>query len=172
MKISEFSESIGKIAESFDDNIFLEDTKTDRLINIGLSESKYTDISEAVYSGNIGVMEVMRFFMQVKKTNITLGDYVKQLSSSENRDDVRLGWAIIQQYLGVQLKGKEFGEKDPNVTEMATSGATSSANVSTIASNSKKKTAKRKSDGTIKNAIDQEQDLFNGNTIKRKKNEI
>lgn len=148
------------------------------LYNMGLTESYLMDeeiefmLDEAVYSGNIGAMEVMRFFMQVKKSNITLEDYVKQLSQSDNPDDIKLGWAIIQQFLGVQLKGKEFGEKtdESYVKENSSSGSTSASSIASVTSQSKNKKRKKthNSDGTIKNAVEEPFDLFYGTPIKRK----
>lgn len=90
------------------------------LYNLGLSatpidksatktKSTYSQVKEAVYDGNIGVMEVMRFFMQASKENISLKDYVKRLTESDDLENNKLAWRIIQQYLNVTLKGPGFG---------------------------------------------------------------
>ncbi|MFW6046488.1 MAG: hypothetical protein ACOCP4_01710 [Candidatus Woesearchaeota archaeon] len=74
-----------------------------QLETLGLTKYKQL-FNEAVYDGNIGAMEVFRFFNEAKKKGIMLHEYVSTLSKSENQEDVRLGWRIIQQFLGVQLK--------------------------------------------------------------------
>lgn len=69
----------------------------------------YEQVNEAVYDGNVGAMEVMRFFMQAGKENISLKDYVKRLSDSDDIEDNKLAWRIIQNYLSVKLQGSGFG---------------------------------------------------------------
>ena len=89
-----------------------------KLYNMGLVES--TDLSdhivhtvdEAAYSGNIGAMEVMQFFMRSRKEGTTLYDYVKKLSDSSDAAANKLAWAIIQDYMGVKLVGDQFGGND------------------------------------------------------------
>lgn len=74
-----------------------------------VQSSYLLDIKEASYEGNIGAMEVMKFFMLAKSRDVRLDDFVKKLTESDSSEDNKLAWRIIQNFLGVQLKGKGFG---------------------------------------------------------------
>ena len=78
---------------------------TNVLFNLGLSESRVRQL-EASYEGNIGIMELMKFFQIAPKELVA---QVKQLISQKKDKEV---WKIVQQYTGTKLKGKEF-ETDP-----------------------------------------------------------
>lgn len=65
----------------------------------------------ASYVGNIGIMELVQFFNKAKAA----GDYdkvdqVKQLADKHTKEADLKAWKIIQDYMGVKLKGKQFGE--------------------------------------------------------------
>ena len=74
---------------------------TNVLFNLGLSESRVRQL-EASYEGNIGIMELMKFFQIAPKELVA---QVKQLISQKKDKEV---WKIVQQYTGTKLKGKEF----------------------------------------------------------------
>jgi hypothetical protein len=67
----------------------------------------YSLISEAVYKGNIGAIEVMKFFSQTKQKDPELLTKVKELIDGPKKDQAR-AWEIIQNYLNVKLKGNQF----------------------------------------------------------------
>lgn len=68
-------------------------------------EPKKTD--EASYPGNIGIMELIKFFNKAKDTDPELVKRVKELIADHEDKAV---WDIIQKYTGVKLKGREFNE--------------------------------------------------------------
>jgi putative chitinase len=74
---------------------------TNVLFNLGLSESRIRQL-EASYEGNIGIMELMKFFSTAPSDLVT---QVKQLIKQKKDKEV---WKIVQQYTGTKLKGKEF----------------------------------------------------------------
>ena len=61
-------------------------------------------VNEASYEGNIGIMELMKFFQTAP---IELVAQVKELISQKRDKEV---WKIVQTYTGTKLKGKEFTE--------------------------------------------------------------
>jgi len=61
-------------------------------------------IDEASYEGNIGAMEVAKFFRQATD------DEKKALKELINKKKLGLAWHLIQKVTGVKLKGKEFQE--------------------------------------------------------------
>lgn len=63
-------------------------------------------IIEASYPGNIGAMEVAKFFM---KATPEQKEILKKLIA--NKDSKR-AWAMIQGVTGVKLQGKEFAMED------------------------------------------------------------
>jgi hypothetical protein len=83
---------------------------TNVLFNLGLSESRVRQL-EASYEGNIGIMELMKFFQTAPKELVV---QVKQLINQKKDKEV---WKIVQQYTGTKLKGKEFEtDEDTNST--------------------------------------------------------
>jgi len=61
-------------------------------------------IDEASYEGNIGAMEVAKFFRQATD------EEKKILKELINKKKLGLAWHLIQKVTGVKLKGKEFQE--------------------------------------------------------------
>jgi pterin-4a-carbinolamine dehydratase len=78
---------------------------TNVLFNLGLSESRIRQL-EASYEGNIGIMELMKFFSTAPSELVA---QVKQLIKQKKDKEV---WKIVQQYTGTKLKGKEFGVEE------------------------------------------------------------
>lgn len=61
----------------------------------------------AAYKGNIGIMELMKFFADAGKNDPELVAYVKKLINDKKDAEV---WRIVQDYTGTELVGKEFHE--------------------------------------------------------------
>lgn len=64
-------------------------------------------ILEASYKGNLGFIELYDFLNRTKKENPELHKKVQALIARGNASQEV--WKIIQDFLGVQLVGKEFG---------------------------------------------------------------
>ena len=60
---------------------------------------------EASYEGNIGIMELFKFFSKAEKEDPKLVAKVKDMIKQRRDKEV---WRIIQDYTGTQLTGKEF----------------------------------------------------------------
>jgi pterin-4a-carbinolamine dehydratase len=75
---------------------------TNVLFNLRLGESRVKQL-EASYEGNIGIMELMKFFSTAPSELVA---QVKQLIKQKKDKEV---WKIVQQYTNTKLKGKEFG---------------------------------------------------------------
>jgi hypothetical protein len=74
---------------------------TNVLFNLGLTESRIQQL-EASYEGNVGIMELIKFFNTAPK------DLVSQVKELIKQHDDKEVWKIVQQYTNVKLKGKEF----------------------------------------------------------------
>jgi hypothetical protein len=61
--------------------------------------------TEASYEGNIGIMELFKFFSKAEKEDPKLVARVKEMIKQRRDREV---WRIIQDYTGTQLTGKEF----------------------------------------------------------------
>jgi hypothetical protein len=61
--------------------------------------------TEASYEGNIGIMELFKFFGKAEKEDPKLVARVKEMIKQRRDREV---WRIIQDYTGTQLTGKEF----------------------------------------------------------------
>jgi hypothetical protein len=61
--------------------------------------------NEAAYKGNIGIMELFKFFANAGKTDPELVAKVKDLIR-QGQD--KMVWKIVQDYTGTKLAGKEF----------------------------------------------------------------
>ena len=74
---------------------------------------KDNGVTEAAYTGNIGIMELAKFFDIATLEEKTL---FKQLM---NIDEKNKAWKLIQKVTGVKLQGKEFAEQRarPSVVE-------------------------------------------------------
>jgi predicted chitinase len=59
-------------------------------------------VGEASYTGNIGAMEVAKFFQ------VANDEQKKVLKDLIQKEKTKLAWHLIQQVTGVKLKGKEF----------------------------------------------------------------
>jgi hypothetical protein len=62
-------------------------------------------VREASYEGNIGIMELFKFFSKAEKEDPKLVARVKEMIKQRRDKEV---WRIIQDYTGTQLTGKEF----------------------------------------------------------------
>lgn len=62
---------------------------------------------EAAYPGNIGIMELIKFFNKAKDNDPELVRKVKGLIADNKNKEA---WHIIQKYTGVKLQGVEFNE--------------------------------------------------------------
>ena len=71
---------------------------------IAVSPSK-RKTTEASYEGNIGIMELFKFFSKAEKEDPKLVARVKEMIKQRRDREV---WRIIQDYTGTQLTGKEF----------------------------------------------------------------
>jgi hypothetical protein len=78
---------------------------TNVLYNLGLTESRIQQL-EASYEGNIGIMELMKFFQTAPK------DLVAQVKELINQKRDKEVWRIVQKYTGTKLKGKEFESEE------------------------------------------------------------
>lgn len=77
------------------------------VINSYVEHKLNEDLKEASYKGNVGIMELFKFFNEAKKNNdIELINHVKELINNGENLEV---WKIIQDYVGTKLIGKEFG---------------------------------------------------------------
>jgi len=65
---------------------------------------KLDQITEASYKGNIGVMELMKFFQTAPEDVVTK---VKDLISKGEDKEV---WQIVQTHTGTKLQGDQFNE--------------------------------------------------------------
>jgi hypothetical protein len=59
-------------------------------------------VGEASYAGNIGAMEVAKFYQ------VATDEQKRALKDLINREKRDLAWALIQKVTGVKLQGKEF----------------------------------------------------------------
>lgn len=64
-------------------------------------------IREASYKGNLGFIELYQFLERAKKENPELYKKVQALIARGNASQEV--WRIVQDFLGVKLVGKEFG---------------------------------------------------------------
>jgi hypothetical protein len=68
-------------------------------------DEKQEGVEEASYEGNIGIMELFKFFSKAEKEDPKLVARVKEMIKQRRDREV---WRIIQDYTGTQLTGKEF----------------------------------------------------------------
>ena len=187
MRISDISESVGRIVKGVNTtrDVDIDEISTQaikfgnhvtndgvppvlnyqtirELFDLGLTESQIKYITEAAYAGNIGIMELFQFFSKAKQAGTLLHEYVSKLTKSTEQADKKLAWAIIQNYLNVQLQGDEFKLGEPAVTETTTSGSIASVAAVPGQKKSKRAGAKYNKDGTIKNAADCDLNIFSG----------
>jgi hypothetical protein len=79
-------------------------------MELAIMEGGHSLELEAAYEGNIGIMELMKFFQSAPKELVV---QVKELISQKKDKEV---WKIVQSYTGTKLKGKEF-EVDENFAD-------------------------------------------------------
>jgi len=66
-------------------------------------------VEMASYDGNIGFMEVMKFFKKAKDNGDNkLVSKVKKLIAKDTPNSNKYAWNIIQQYTDTKLVGKQF----------------------------------------------------------------
>jgi len=70
-----------------------------------LKMAKTDGVKEASYEGNIGIMELFKFFSKAEKEDPKLVARVKEMIKQRRDKEV---WRIIQDYTGTELTGKEF----------------------------------------------------------------
>ena len=63
----------------------------------------FRNLFEAVYKGNIGIIELNQFFAKAKNSDPELYKKVKELIK---QNDSKAVWKIVQDYLNVRLIGK------------------------------------------------------------------
>jgi hypothetical protein len=74
-------------------------------------------IDEAAYVGNIGIMELIKFYQ--KATPDLVAKVKKLIAQKKNKE----AWEIIQAQTGVKLIGKEFNEAvDPDILPVSGAG--------------------------------------------------
>jgi hypothetical protein len=80
-------------------------------------------ITEASYKGNVGFMEVMKFYQSANE------DQVQEFQGYMEDGDTESAWELIQQVTGTKLIGKEFDpapiqeiEYDPTITKRSMGG--------------------------------------------------
>jgi len=85
------------------------------LIQFMLSTQTEAMQNEAVYDGNMGVEEAIKFFMVAEEENPKLAQEVEDMLEN---DQIGQAWKVIQEFLGVNLKGKQFeGQLDEIETD-------------------------------------------------------
>jgi hypothetical protein len=104
---------------------------------------KNEDVEEASYPGNIGAMEVAKFYM------IASPEQKKQVQQLIANKEFHTAWKIIQKATGVKLQGKEFAEnfadgKNPGRKGLAKrSGVNTKASVSSLRKTAKNSTGEK-----------------------------
>ena len=78
---------------------------SDQLFRLTKTQLQKEDLDEAVYPGNIGAMEMFKFFQQATPGQ---KDNLKKLIADGKKKDA---WRLVQQVTGVKLMGKEFNEE-------------------------------------------------------------
>ena len=79
--------------------------KAQELLDKMNGEVEEPNVAEAAYEGNIGIMELMKFFTKAGKEAPELVAKVKDLIKQKRDKEV---WKIVQDYTGTKLKGAEF----------------------------------------------------------------
>lgn len=114
-------------------------------LELAIMEGGHSLELEAAYAGNIGIMELMKFFQTAPKDLVA---QVKELISQKRDKEV---WKIVQTYTGTKLKGKEF-EMDENFADgknpgrkglAKRSGVNTKASVSSLRKTAKNSTGEK-----------------------------
>ena len=80
-------------------------------VNVPTTGSSMKKIQEAAYTGNIGMMEVMKFHQ--KATPEQKKQFKSHMANNKHGD----AWKLIQDVSGVKLVGKEFESSDKYITD-------------------------------------------------------
>ena len=80
-------------------------------VNVPTTGSSMKKIQEAAYTGNIGMMEVMKFHQ--KATPEQKKEFKSHMANNKHGD----AWKLIQDVSGVKLVGKEFESNDKYITD-------------------------------------------------------
>lgn len=78
------------------------DSVRDYLLNLDDDDEDEEDISEAAYAGNLGFMEIAKFYQ--KATD----DEKKKLQDLIKNKQEKQAWKMVQNKVGIKLVGKEF----------------------------------------------------------------
>lgn len=78
---------------------------SDQLFRLTRSSLQKEEVNEAAYEGNIGAMEMMKFFQ--KATPGQKAELKKLIADKKKKE----AWQMVQQVTGVKLVGKEFREE-------------------------------------------------------------
>jgi len=89
-------------------------TSQDQLFNLAkssLRKEQYEELREATYVGNIGIIELAKFYKVASKEHIEM--FQKLLVTK----DYKRAWALVQGATGMKLLGKEFNESAVQILE-------------------------------------------------------
>jgi hypothetical protein len=89
-------------------------TSQDQLFNLAkmsLRKEEFDELNEAAYVGNIGIMELAKFYQKADPRQV---DMFKKLL---NMKDYKRAWALVQGVTGTKLVGKEFSEEVQAIVE-------------------------------------------------------
>jgi hypothetical protein len=101
-------------------------------------------VGEASYEGNIGMMELMKFYQSADD------DQKKLLKKLVNQNKTRLAWKLIQQVTGTKLQGQEF---DEGIGDMLKKGLAGAAVAGTMAMTSPAVSAEPVSDKIVASVV-------------------
>jgi hypothetical protein len=89
-------------------------TSQDQLFNLAkmsLRKEQFEELDEAAYVGNIGIMELAKFYQKADPRQV---ETFKKLL---NMKDYKRAWALVQGVTGTKLVGKEFSEEVQAIVE-------------------------------------------------------
>ena len=89
-------------------------TSQDQLFNLAkmsLRKEQFEELNEAAYVGNIGIMELAKFYQKADPRQVEM--FKKLL----NMKDYKRAWALVQGVTGTKLVGKEFSEEVQAIVE-------------------------------------------------------
>ena len=89
-------------------------TSQDQLFNLAkmsLRKEQFDELNEAAYVGNIGVMELAKFYQKAEPRQVEM---FKKLLAMK---DYKRAWALVQGATGTKLIGKEFSEEVQAIVE-------------------------------------------------------
>ncbi len=89
-------------------------TSQDQLFNLAkmsLRKEQFEELNEAAYVGNIGIMELAKFYNKADPRQVEM---FKKLLTMK---DYKRAWALVQGVTGTKLVGKEFSEEVQAIVE-------------------------------------------------------